>query len=346
MIQNFAQAGKSLPRIAVVIPCFRVRSRILWVLDRIDDTVETIYVVDDCCPEQSGQYVQQEGRDPRIRVLFNATNQGVGGAVTAGMAAAIQDGMDVLIKVDGDGQMDPTLIPLFVKPILEGDADVTKGNRFYYLDDAQSMPIVRLLGNAMLSFLTKLSSGYWNVFDPTNGYVAWDCRLLAALHLEKVDRRYFFESDMLFRVGLLRAKVLDIPMTAVYDQEKSNMNVWKEIMPFFVRNTRNFLKRIFYNYFLRDFNVASLEIALGLACSVFGIVYGITHWGIDRPATPGTVMIAALPLLTGIILLVSFVNFDVQQVPRERISPRLSHRVADPASAGVGVAALAHEKQP
>jgi hypothetical protein len=172
------------------------------------------------------------------------------------------------------------------------------------------MPVVRLLGNAALSFLTKLSTGYWNIFDPTNGYIAADARLLAVLQRDKIDKGYFFETDFLFRVGLLHAKVMDIPMTAVYGDQESNLRIRREVVPFFVRNIRNFGKRLFYNYFLRDFNVASLEI-------------GITHWGVDKAATAGTVMIAALPLLTGIMLLLSFINFDAQQIPRETISSRL-----------------------
>jgi dolichol-phosphate mannosyltransferase len=316
----------SSQRIGMIIPCFRVRTRILAVLERIGPEVDAIYVVDDCCPEGTGSFVEQQASDPRIRVLVHEANQGVGGAVLTGIEAALQDGMNIVVKVDGDGQMDPALLPLFIRPILEGEADVAKGNRFYNPDDVRAMPGARLFGNACLSFLTKLSSGYWNSFDPTNGYVAWDCRLLAMVPRDKVEKRYLFETDMLFRVGLLRAKVTDIPMTAVYGEERSNMIIRKQILPFLVLNLRNFAKRLFYNYFLRDFNVASLEIMLGLGLILFSTIYGLSHWGGNAPASAGIVMIAALPLLTGIILLTSFVNFDIQQVPRETVSPRLPPR--------------------
>jgi glycosyltransferase involved in cell wall biosynthesis len=296
------------------------------VLERIGPEVDVIYVVDDRCPEETGRFVEKEARDPRIRVLFHAHNQGVGGAVLTGIAAALKDGIGVVVKIDGDGQMDPTLLPRFVSPIAEGKTDVTKGNRFYDPDNVRSMPAVRLFGNAVLSFLTKLSSGYWDIFDPTNGYVAWDSRLLAILPWDKLDKRYFFESDLLFRVGLLRAKVLDIPMMAIYADEKSNLKIGRVVLPFLWRNLHNFGKRLVYNYFLRDFNVASLEILFGVILILFGSIFGIVHWGIDKPATAGTVMITALPLLTGVILLISFVNFDAQQVPREPISSRLPGR--------------------
>jgi dolichol-phosphate mannosyltransferase len=170
-----------------------------------------------------------------------------------------------------------------------------------------------------------LSSGYWSIFDPTNGFVAWDSRILAAVPMEKVARGYFFESDILFRIGLLRAKVLDIPMAATYGSEVSGLNPGKQLLPFLLGNLRNFCKRIVYNYFLRDFNLGSIEITFGLLLCVFGFVYGVLHWGVNEPATAGTVMVAALPLLTGILLLISFINYDVQQVPREPIADGLPY---------------------
>ena len=189
-----------------------MRDHILQVLSKVGGCAQAIYVVDDKCPENTGQFVLQRNADPRVRVIFNDVNQGVGGAVMTGIAAALRDGMEIVVKIDGDGQMDPAYIPHFVMPIIEGKADFTKGNRFFYLEDIKSMPAIRLFGNAVFSFLAKASTGYWNIFDPTNGYIALDARLLEVLPLDKIDKGYFFETDLLFRVGLMRAKVLDIPM--------------------------------------------------------------------------------------------------------------------------------------
>ncbi len=314
------------PRVAVVVPAYRVKQQILPVLRAIGDEVHTIYVVDDKCPEDTGRFVEREAHDNRVRVIYHAANRGVGGAVMTGIEAALRDHMQIVVKVDGDGQMDPLLIPQFLQPIADGAADFAKGNRFFDPDCVRTMPAARLFGNAVLSFFTKLSSGYWNLFDPTNGFIAWDCRLLALLPLNKIAPRYFFESDLLFRLSLFRAKGVDIPMTAIYAGEKSNLSETQVIMPFLLGNLRNFAKRIFYNYFLRDFNVASLQLVFGLALSLFGLCYGVVHWGINTPATAGRVMIAALPLLTGIFLLLSFVNYDIQQIPREPISQRLDRR--------------------
>ena len=162
--------------IAVVIPCHNVRRHILGVVSAIGAEVDRIFIVDDCCPESSGQFVTENCNDARVRVIHNRTNQGVGGAVMEGYRAALAEGYEVIVKVDGDGQMDPALIPDFVNPILENAADYTKGNRFHDLGVMREMPKLRLFGNACLSLMNKISSGYWNIFDPTNGYTAIHAR--------------------------------------------------------------------------------------------------------------------------------------------------------------------------
>lgn len=313
--------------IAVVIPCFRVKKHIVGVIDRIGLEVSLIYVVDDACPEQTGAYVEENLTDPRVRVLFNEKNKGVGGAVVAGYRQALLDGASIVVKIDGDGQMDPALLPKFVNPLLTGQADYTTGNRFYYPEDVREMPRVRLIGNSILSFLAKVSTGYWDVFDPTNGYTAIDSRVLAALPLDEIDQRYFFESDMLFRLNTLRATVVDIPMRAQYAEEKSNLKIPNIVWPFLKGYSRNLVKRIFYNYYLRDFSIASVELMLGIILLLFGVGFGVSEWAqsvaINKPASAGTVMLSALPIIIGFQLLLSFLNYDMSSVPKLPISPRL-----------------------
>ena len=169
----------------------------MGVLAALPPQCSLIYVIDDKCPQQTGEFVQRNSTDPRVRVLFHENNQGVGGAVITGYKHAIADGATVIVKIDGDGQMDPSLLDHFVSPILDGTADYTKGNRFFDLDRIGRMPVIRIFGNAVLSFATKLSSGYWNIFDPTNGYTAIHAGIAQRLPLDKLSKRYFFESDML-----------------------------------------------------------------------------------------------------------------------------------------------------
>jgi len=171
--------------IAVVIPCYKVAAHLCDFIRQIGKEVDAIFVVDDCCPEKSGALVEKVCKDSRVRVIYHTTNQGVGGAIMSGYKAAIIDGAAIIVKIDGDGQMDPSLIPAFIAPIVSGEADYTKGNRFFDLEEIRAMPKARLFGNAVLSFMTKLSSGYWYLFDPTNGYTAIHADVARHLPFEK-----------------------------------------------------------------------------------------------------------------------------------------------------------------
>lgn len=310
-------------KIAVVIPSYKVRDHILDVIACIGPEVDRIYVVDDCCPVQSGDFVTAHCRDPRVTVLRNAHNMGVGGAVMAGYQAAIADGMDIMVKIDGDGQMDPALIAFFVAPILAGEADYTKGNRFYDLEEIRAMPRMRLFGNAVLSFMTKLSSGYWDLFDPTNGYTAIHRDVARHLPYKKISRRYFFETDMLFRLNTLRAVVVDVTMDAKYGDEVSGLKISSIVGEFFMKHVRNFFKRLFYNYYLRNMSMASIELPLGLLAFLFGVIYGSYHWFMSSTTghlTPaGTVMLSAMPVIIGLQFILAFIAEDIASVPRRAI---------------------------
>jgi glycosyltransferase involved in cell wall biosynthesis len=292
--------------------------------------VSRIYIVDDCCPEGSADFIERHIDDPRLITIRHAKNLGVGGAVITGYRAAIEDGMDIMVKIDGDGQMDPSLIPEFVAPILEGEADYTKGNRFFDLEKVRSMPTIRLFGNAVLSLMCKLSSGYWNLFDPTNGYTAVHADVARRLPFAKISQRYFFETDMLFRLNTLRAVVVDVPMEARYADETSHLKISKIIGEFLVKHARNFAKRIFYNYYLRDMSLASIELPLGILMFVFGLSYGSYHWlssaeaGVATPA--GTVMLSAMPILMGLQLILAFMSFDISSVPKRPLHQRRAHQ--------------------
>jgi len=321
------QSSSRPPVIGVVIPCYKVSRHIESVLSSIGDEVEIIVVVDDACPEATGRLVEQRCKDPRVSVEFLPNNRGVGGAVLAGYRKAVELGATVIVKLDGDGQMDPSLIGQFVSPIISGVADYTKGNRFFNLESLRSMPTLRLVGNAMLSFVSKLSSGYWKVMDPTNGYTAIDARVAAILPYEKIASRYFFESDMLFRLNTLQAVIRDIPMDAVYGNEQSNLRIRKVLFEFPVQHAIRFFKRIFYNYFLRDFNAASLHLVVGMLLSVSGITYGLAKWmhysALNVAAPSGTVLLATIQVILGVQFLLAWTTYDVNCNPAEPVSPKL-----------------------
>ena len=310
-------------KLAVVIPCYRAKLHVLDVLAAIPPMVDSIHVVDDACPDDTGRHVEANCNDPRVRVHYNQHNLGVGGAVLRGYQEALAFGAEIIVKIDGDGQMDPALIASFVAPIQSGEADYTKGNRFFDLTNIGRMPPLRIFGNAVLSFMAKLSTGYWDIFDPTNGYTAIHAVVARRLPVQKISQRYFFESDLLFRLNTLRAVVVDIPMDARYGDEVSNLRISRVTGDFLIKHVRNFMKRIFYNFFLRDLSVASFELVAGCILMLTGGVYGIVNWiesaRTGHESAAGTVMLAALPLIIGLQFLLAFLNYDIASVPRRPI---------------------------
>ncbi len=317
-------------RIAVVIPCYRVQHKIISVIAAIGPEVEWIFAVDDACPDQSGNYIERECSDPRVKVLRHTKNGGVGAATCTGYAAALRTDADIVVKLDGDGQMDPALIPNLTVAIVLGQADFCKGNRFHRLGDTRGMPALRMFGNAGLSLLNKISTGYWQIFDPTNGFLAIHRNVLAEIDLKSLHPRYFFESDLLAQLALIRARVRDLPMHAVYADEISSMRPLNMIAPFTYGHARNLLRRITYQYFVRGFSLASIQLLLGMPMLLFGVIFGVITWdqsittGIT--ATAGTVMLSALPIILGVEFLLSWLNFDVHSEPSDALWPMLSSK--------------------
>lgn len=310
----------------LVVPCYRVKSHVLRVIEKAPAWVEGIVCIDDACPEGSGDFIEQNVTDPRVVVVRLPANQGVGGATMAGYAEAVRRGGQVLVKVDGDDQMDLGYVAQLVAPILLGEADYTKGNRFTSMSHLRSMPSVRVFGNAVLSFAAKLSTGYWNIFDPTNGFTAIEAQVAKTVMQKRVSRRYFFETDLLYHLGTLRAVVRDVPMPARYADEVSNLRISAIVGPFALKHLRNFVQRVLGQYFVRDFTVASLELVFGMFGVLFGVSYAAQYVATREPgqvASAGVVMAAALPVILGAQFLLQAMNFDVLNTPARPIHPYL-----------------------
>ena len=312
-------------KVHVVIPAYKVTDHILELLARIGPEIEKIIVVDDACPDGSGALVRKSSKDKRVEVIIQSVNGGVGSAVVTGYKRALELGADVVVKLDGDGQMHPEDINKLLIPIQLGEADYTKGNRFDSLDELYNMPKVRIFGNAVLSLWSKLSSGYWSVTDPTNGFTAIHRVALEKIHLSKLSKRFFFESDMLFRLNLAGAVVEDVPLPARYSNEKSNLKISKTLIEFPWKHTRNLFKRVFYRYYLREWSIGSLELPLGLGALIFGLWFGVSSFlsaaGAGRATTAGQATISAITIILGVQLLLSFLSYDIQaepKVPKQR----------------------------
>jgi glycosyltransferase involved in cell wall biosynthesis len=281
--------------------------------------VNEILVVDDASSDDTSEVVSAIG-DERIRLIRHDKNIGVGGSVVTGYKHALQGGADVVVKIDGDGQMNPRFIPKIIAPITEGLADYSKGFRFHDLENLRQMPKVRLIGNVVLSFLTKIVSGYWNIFDPTSGYTAIHKEALSRLDLERLHRGYFFETDMLIRLYKEQAVVRDVHIPNIYADEESQLKPFRLSLTFPWLFLKAFVKRILWRYFLADFTAVSLFILLGLPLFLFGAGFGLYHWVInavaDIPTPIGTVMIAVVTLFFGFEFLLQALVLDINNFPR------------------------------
>ncbi|MCH2223920.1 MAG: glycosyltransferase family 2 protein [Crocinitomicaceae bacterium] len=305
-------------KIAIVIPAYRVKNKITQVLNSIQDNVNYVIVVDDCCPQESGKLVESQEFPSieHLEVIFHQENKGVGGAVVTGYKRALELGCDVVVKVDGDGQMDLDYLPKLIAPILSGESDYAKGNRFVDFKMLRQMPKIRLIGNSILSFLLKAVSGYWNIMDPTNGYTAIGKEALKNINLEKLSERYFFESDMLINLNIHKRAVKDIPIPAKYDDEESSLSVTKIIFQFPFYLMRGGCRRIFLKYYIYDFNMASIYLIFGIPLLIWGTSFGLYQWWWhvhhSTFASTGTVMLAVLPLILGTQFLLQAIHIDIQ----------------------------------
>ena len=314
------------PSIAVVIPAYRVEQWIVSVIQGVPEYAMAIIVVDDASPDGTSRVVTDLA-DPRVTLIRHGTNSGVGGAMLTGYQAALERGAKIVVKLDGDGQMDPRHMGRLLRPIIRGEADYTKGNRFVHGRELRQMPRIRRLGNMALSFLTKAASGYWEVFDPTNGYTAIHAAALANLDRDRVDRRWLFETSMLIELYLAGAVVRDVYMPARYGDEVSSLSPGRALVRFPPRLVSALFRRLWLRYFVMDFSAFALFVFAGWALLLFGFVWGTWHYievlqtGIT--ASTGTVMIAVLPLILGAQLILQAIVLDIQGSPKRPLSREL-----------------------
>lgn len=314
--------------IAVVIPCYRVEREISAVIASLPRYIKHIIVVDDASPDATAELVLQTAKkDKRIVFLRHEQNQGVGGAMVTGFRKALELEAKIVVKIDGDGQMDINHLPDLLSPLIQGQADYAKGNRFRDFQALQKMPFIRRVGNMALGFLSKAATGYWNLFDPTNGYIAIRAAALAQLPLDKIDRSYYFETSMLENLYLLGAVVRDVPMPARYGGERSNLSIRRVLFEFPFKLMKTFLGRLVLKNLIYDFSMASIYLLAGIPLLLFGLVFGTIKW-VDYatrsvPAPTGTVMLPTLSVLLGIQFLIAAIEIDLRSTPKTPLSPPL-----------------------
>lgn len=311
-------------KIAIIIPYYNASKQILRVISKIPDYIHSVIIIDDMGPEPLPKTEIQNTINKSTTIVFlaNEKNLGVGGATKHGFSSAIEHQYDIVIKVDADDQMDLNYIPQLLEPIITGKCDMAKGNRFRDFKALNNMPLVRRLGNLVLSFLIKLATGYWNNFDPTNGFFAIKVDSLKNLNLNKLANRYYFETSLLAELHTFDTKIADIPMPAIYGDEKSGMKLWKMPFLFGAKLPITLFKRIIKEYFLYDFNIGSIYIFFGFPLFLFGIIFGGITWreaSITKELVhTGTIMIVTLSLILGFQLVLQAIQYDIIKAPNSK----------------------------
>ncbi|WP_447986177.1 glycosyltransferase family 2 protein [Nitrospira sp. Nam74] len=306
-------------KVSVVVPAYNVAPHVLDVLKTIPDFVDETIVVDDCGSDGTSRILAQLS-DPRVTIVKHETNQGVGGAMVTGFKRALKEGAQIIVKMDGDGQMDPTYISALLDPLIDDGYAYAKGNRFLDNTKLKEMPTHRLIGNYGLTFLTKLASGYWHVFDPQNGFLAVKAEALKWIDLDHLAKRYFFENDMLVHLNIFGVRVKDVPIPARYGEERSSMSISEVLVTFPIYLWRRFWYRIYQKDVLRDFSPVALFWICGLTLFSWGFFFGAYTWAksslLKQFASTGTVMLSVLPLVLGFELILQAIILEIKESPK------------------------------
>jgi glycosyltransferase involved in cell wall biosynthesis len=306
-------------RITTVVPAHNEALLIGKVAQTMPELVDHIVIVDDCSQDGTAEAALASG-EARVIVLRTPSTQGVGGAMVLGFRKALELESQIVVKMDGDGQMPAEYLPSLLDAITDQGYDYAKGNRFLAGEALALMPRHRIFGNVVLTFMTKLASGYWHIFDPQNGYIAIKADALQFLDLEHIHRGYFFENDMLIHLNFFGLRVKDVAIPARYGEEESGINLFKVSSTFPFLLLRRFFHRIYQKYVLRDFSPIALFLLLGFILLCWSAVFGTYVWirsAIADHATPtGTIMLVVLPLILGFQLVLQAIVLDIQETPK------------------------------
>lgn len=306
-------------RIAVVIPAHNEARHIALVVESLPDFVDDIIVVDDASTDDTAGAAAASPRKPVV--LRHETNQGVGAAVVDGYLKALELNSDVIGRLDGDGQMEVSELETLVEPIASGRVGFVKGNRFKRGRVPESMPFARSVGNVALTFLTKLASGYWHLFDPQNGYQVISAEAIGSLDLDYLRRcGYFFENGLLIELNAAEIPAMDVATTTIYGEETSGINIGHIMLSFPFQLFKGLFRRIFQRYVIRDFSPIAVFLFFGTVFLFGGTAWGFVEWARSSatgiPSTVGGVMLAALPMFAGFELILQAIVLDINGSPR------------------------------
>ena len=304
--------------VAVLIPAYNEEKLIRQVMETLPDWVDHVLVVDDCSRDRTiekiKEYMQEDGR---VRLIQHEKNKGVGGALETGYRACRDSGYDITVVMNGDAQMHPEDLPAIVEPLAQDRADYAKGNRLFHGEAWRMIPRVRYLGNAALSLLTKIASGYWHVADSQCGFTAINRHALSLLDIDPLFPRYGVPNDILVKLNIESMRVIDVPIRPVYGVgEKSKMKITKVIPDISLLLLRLFFRRLVAKYVIRDFHPLVFFYVFGLLTFPPGFTMGLYYFFYRLfvgKVTPITALFAAFLTLMGLLFLLFAMLFDMEQ---------------------------------
>ena len=302
-------------RVAVVVPAFDEERLIGTTLAGIPDFVDRVFVVDDASTDGTADKARAAG-DARVEVIAHERNEGVGAAILTGYRRTLEEGIDVTAVMAGDNQMEAADLEAIVRPVALGEVDYAKANRLFTGRAWELIPRTRYLGNAVLSLLTKIASGYWHVADSQSGYTAIDRKTLELLDLDRIYRRYGFPNDMLVHLNVINARVRDVPSRPVYGVgESSGIRLRRVVPAISWLLTKAFFWRMREKYVIRDFHPLVFFYVFGILFSLLGLALGVTVTILrilGNDLTVATVVLVALLLMMGLLFTLFAMLFDME----------------------------------
>jgi glycosyltransferase involved in cell wall biosynthesis len=302
-------------RVAVVVPAHNEEQLILATLQGIPGFVDRVYVVDDASADGTADRARSVD-DPRVEVLEHDRNRGVGAAIVTGYKRALAEGMDATAVMAGDNQMDPEELEALALPVARGELDYAKANRLFTGSAWRLIPRSRYVGNAILSMLTKVASGYWHVADSQAGYTVLSLRVLQLLDLDRIYTSYGFPNDMLVHLNVWNARVRDFPSRPIYGVgERSGIKIRRVVPRISWLLWKGFFWRLREKYVIRDFHPLVFFYSLGILMTVVGLVLGVVETVLrvlGHDITPATIVLVALLLISGTQFTLFAMWFDME----------------------------------
>jgi len=300
-------------RIAVVVPAYNEETQIGKVIETMPDYVDRIVVIDDCSMDRTSEVVNgyAEKQPQRIHLIRHERNRGVGAAIASGYREAVEKGADVVAVMAGDGQMPPAELVNIIEPVVEGKADYAKANRLFTGEAWHKIPKVRYMGNAVLSLMTKVASGYWQLADTQSGFTAISAEAINRIRVKTLYPSYGYPNDLLVRLNGFGFKTVDVPSEPVYGVgEKSKMQVWKVIPRMTWLLTKCFFWRMKEKYMIRDFHPLVLFYLASMGLGGIGmLLLSRSAWIAVETALEGALRIPPTNTLAAGFCLVSALQF-------------------------------------